>query len=108
MPNFTTYLVQGKLDLSQAQAWQQPLIRKVARWLRDGGNIVESLDKGGADNYERLQFAKTLLHAAQLAVRTMRLSGGNTQTGDYVKVVDYSEKHSFRVEVKGRQESNVG
>ena len=108
IPDFTAYLIAGSLDLTYTPTWQQPLIRKVAKWLRDGGNIVESLDTGGTDNYERLQFASRLLKATQLPVPTMKLSGGNMPTGDYVKVVNYAGDHSFRVEVQGRQASNVG
>lgn len=107
IPDFAAYLIAGNLDLTYTPTWQRPIIRKVAKWLRDGGNIVESLNEGGTDNYERLQFASRLLKATQLPVPTMRLSGGNMPTGDYVKVVNYAGNHSFRVEVAGRQVSNI-
>ena len=106
-PDFEKFLLTAKLDLNKIPTWQRPLVRKFAKWLLKGGNIVETLNEGGADNYERLKFAQSLLHSAQSAVRTMKLSGGNTKTGDYVKVVSFAEDHSFRIEVKGRQASNV-
>lgn len=107
IPDFTAYLIAGKLDLTRTPTWQRPLVRKVAKWLRDGGNIVDSLNEGGADNYERLRFAGGLLKAVQKTIDTVKLTGGHTETGDYVKVVNYAGSHSFRVEVKGRQASNI-